>query len=91
MKNDIKFFTSQNREAWNEVMPKHQVAAKERLDQLFSSPGYVCIDDENFLQVLKRINVKGKDIIHLCCNNGIELLSIKNMGVVSGLIFVMKQ
>lgn len=80
MKNDIKFFTSQNREAWNEVMPKHQVAAKERLDQLFSSPGYVCIDDENFLQVLKRINVKGKDIIHLCCNNGIELLSIKNMG-----------
>lgn len=80
MKKEIKFYTNQNREAWNEVMPKHQVVAKERLDQLFSSPGYVCIDDENFLQVLKKIDVEGKDIIHLCCNNGIELLSIKNMG-----------
>lgn len=80
MKKDIKFYTSQNREAWNEVMPKHQAAAKEKLNQLFSSTGYVGIDDENFLQVLKKIDVKGKDIIHLCCNNGIELLSLKNMG-----------
>jgi ubiquinone/menaquinone biosynthesis C-methylase UbiE len=80
MKKDIKFYTNQNREAWNEVMPKHQVAAKERLDRLFSRPGYICIEDQNFLQVLKKINVEGKDIIHLCCNNGSELLSLKNMG-----------
>ncbi len=80
MEKDIKFYTNQNREAWNEVMPKHQAAAKEKLDQLFSNPGYVCIEDENFLQVLKKIDVEGKDIIHLCCNNGIELLSLKSMG-----------
>jgi Methyltransferase domain. len=80
MNKDIKFYTHQNREAWNEVMPKHQAAAKGKLDQWFSSPGYVCIEDENFLQVLGEIGVEGKDIIHLCCNNGIELLSLKNMG-----------
>lgn len=80
MKKEIKFYTNQNREAWNEVMPKHQAAVKEKLDQLFSSPGYICQNYEDLLQVLENINVKGKDIIHLCCNNGSELLSLKNMG-----------
>jgi hypothetical protein len=42
MKKDIKYYTNQNREAWNEVMPKHQAASKERLDQLFCQPGYTC-------------------------------------------------
>ena len=38
-------------------MPKHQAAAKERLDRLFSRPGYIWIEDQNFLQVLKKIRV----------------------------------
>lgn len=77
---EIKFYTNQNREAWNEVMPKHQAAAKEKLDQLFVKPGYICQTDENLLHLLSKIDVQGKDIIHLCCNNGSELLSLKNMG-----------
>jgi len=80
MKEDIKFYTSQNKEAWNEVVPKHQAVSKEKLDQLFSRSGYVDIMDEIFLNELKKINVAGKDIIHLCCNNGWELFSLKNMG-----------
>lgn len=80
MKKDIKEYTKQNREAWNEVMPKHQAASKEKLDQLFSNPGYICQKDKNLLQVFESVNIRGKDIIHLCCNNGIELLSLKNMG-----------
>jgi ubiquinone/menaquinone biosynthesis C-methylase UbiE len=35
---------------------------------------------EEILQVIKDIEIEGKDIIHLCCNNGSELLSLKNMG-----------
>jgi ubiquinone/menaquinone biosynthesis C-methylase UbiE len=80
MKEDIKFYTSQNKEAWNEAVPKHQAVSKEKLDQLFSKSGYIDITDDIFLHELKRINVAGKDIIHLCCNNGWELLSLKNMG-----------
>ncbi|WP_372997500.1 class I SAM-dependent methyltransferase [Lutispora sp.] len=80
MNKDNKYYTNQNREAWNEAMPKHQAASKEELDQLFSTPGYICQKDKNLLQVLERIDVQGKDVIHLCCNNGVELLSIKNMG-----------
>lgn len=80
MEKEIKDYTKQNRKAWNEVMPKHQAASKEILDQLFSTPGYICQKDENLLQVFEKIDVQGKDIIHLCCNNGSELLSLKNMG-----------
>ena len=80
MKNEIKFYTSKNKEAWNEVMPKHQAVAKGRLDQLFLISGYSCIKNENFLNVLEKVGINGKDIIHLCCNNGVELMSLKNMG-----------
>ena len=80
MEKDIKFYTSQNKEAWNEVMPKHQAVSKEKLDRLFSSPGYIDITDENFLEALRKVDVRGKDVIHLCCNNGCELFSIKNLG-----------
>jgi flagellin-specific chaperone FliS len=39
--NDIKHYTEANRAAWDEVMPKHQTARKERLDRLFAQPGYI--------------------------------------------------
>ena len=77
MENDIKFYTNQNKEAWNEAVLKHQAVSKEKLDQLFSNLGYIDINDKNLLQVLEKIDIKGKDIIHLCCNNGWELMSIK--------------
>ncbi len=77
---NIKKYTEANREAWNEVMPKHQAAAKEELDKWFSQPGYIDHEDEELLSVFKKIDIQGKDIVHLCCNNGTELLSLKNMG-----------
>jgi len=80
MEKDIKFYTNQNKEAWNEAVLKHQAVSKEKLDRLFSNLGYIDINDKNLLQILEKIDIKGKDIIHLCCNNGWELMSIKNMG-----------
>ena len=32
------------------------------------------------LETLRRVGVEGKDIIQLCCNNGSETLSLRNMG-----------
>lgn len=80
MNKDIKFYTNQNKEAWDEVIPMHQAASKEKLDLLFSNPSYIYQNDEQLLEILKEVNVKGKDVIQLCCNNGTELLSLKNMG-----------
>lgn len=74
-----KQYTQANREAWNEVMPLHQKAAREKWDKAFLQPDYSCIDDTE-LHWLMQIGIQGKDIAHLCCNNGVELLSLKNLG-----------
>lgn len=75
----LKKYTEANRIAWNEVMPKHQQAAKAKWDSAFMQPGFVCLSDVE-LDQLQRLGVKDKDVVHLCCNNGIELLSLKNLG-----------
>jgi len=77
---NIKKYTEANRVAWNQVMPKHQAVEKEELDKYFSQPGYIDQEEEEFLAVLNKIDIRNKDVIHLCCNNGTELLSLKNMG-----------
>jgi len=79
MPSDLKRFTEANRAAWNEVMPRHRQAAQEKWDQAFTQPAFVCLDDEELNQ-LQRMGIAGKDVAHLACNNGIELLSLKNLG-----------
>jgi SAM-dependent methyltransferase len=76
---ELKRYTESNRAAWNEVMPYHQQAAKEKWDRLFSRSGYVCLRD-NEIEQLRQCGLEGKSVAHLCCNNGVELLSLKNMG-----------
>lgn len=72
-------YTECNRQAWNAVMPHHQKAKKAEWDTCFQQPGFI-IQEEPELSKLKEIGIAGKSIIHLCCNNGRELLSLKNMG-----------
>jgi SAM-dependent methyltransferase len=76
---DTKRYTEANREAWNEVTPLHQRAARARLDEAFRQPGHLELDPDA-LAALQRAGVQGKAVAHLCCNNGIELLSIRNLG-----------
>jgi len=79
MQSTFKKYTEANRDAWNEVMPRHQKIARERWDNAFMQPGFVCLDEVE-LELLKQIGVEGKNVVHLCCNNGVELLSLKNLG-----------
>lgn len=60
-------------------MPKHQAANGTKWDLAFGQTGFVSIDGAE-LEALRSIGVAGKAVAHLCCNNGVELLSIKNMG-----------
>ncbi len=46
---NTKDYTNANKEAWNEVVPKHQKANKNRLDRAFSKPGHIVQSDENLL------------------------------------------
>lgn len=75
----LRFYTQVNRAAWNEVMPLHQQAAREKWDRAFMQAGYSCLD-EPAPDLLRQIGIAGKAMAHLCCNVGIELLSIKNLG-----------
>jgi 2-polyprenyl-3-methyl-5-hydroxy-6-metoxy-1,4-benzoquinol methylase len=76
---ELKKYTESNRAAWNEVMPLHQAVAKEKWDRAFLQPNCVCLD-EGEIGSLQEMGIQGKDVVHLCCNNGVELLSLKNLG-----------
>ena len=78
MESELKQYTEANREAWNEVMPLHTAAAGEKWDRAFSQPGFVCLSERE-LALLQQIGIAGKNVAHLCCNNGVELLSLKNL------------
>ena len=72
-------YTKANLEAWNEVAPIH---AKHNLEELltnFQKPGYSVLDDIE-TKCLEYLQVQGKDVAQVCCNNGRELISVKNMG-----------
>jgi len=83
---DYKQYTDANREAWNEVTPKHQTARKENLMEKFKEKDYNALDPVETAKLLD-LGVKGKRIAQLCCNNGKDLLSLLNLGAKSGVGF----
>lgn len=76
---NVKDYTESNRKAWNQIMPAHQKVNREKLDRAFKDSTYTIIKSPE-LEEWNQLGFKGKDIAHLCCNNGIELMSLKNMG-----------
>ncbi len=80
---NIKKFTNMNREAWNEAMPYHKRGRKINLEKAFKDPNYNVLDPIEKEKLLK-IGIKDKDVVHLSCNNGIELISIVRLGANRG-------
>jgi 2-polyprenyl-3-methyl-5-hydroxy-6-metoxy-1,4-benzoquinol methylase len=78
---DIKKYTEANRKAWNEVSPIHEEMKKEAKKQ-FLEPGFSCLD-EVITKAIKQIGIEGKDVAQVCCNDGVETLSLKNLGAAS--------
>ena len=72
-------YSEANRQAWNEAMPYHQRAAREKWDRLFAQRGYSCLTERELAE-WRRFGITGRAVAHLCCNNGVELLSLKNLG-----------
>ncbi|HET8728623.1 MAG TPA: class I SAM-dependent methyltransferase [Alphaproteobacteria bacterium] len=73
-------FVEANRQCWDEAAEFHrrhpQYAA---LLRGFRNPGFSCLD-ETATTWLTRVGIEGRDVAQLCCNNGRELLSVRNMG-----------
>lgn len=79
-KKDIKRYTDMAREAWDEVNPRHQSYKKKSgHKQKFLRKSYHTLSaplHEAFLD----FEMEGKSILHLCCNDGEELVSLKKLG-----------
>ena len=76
---DRRYYTDANRAAWDEVAPLHAQQNLEKLLEAFALPGYSSLD-EHCHAPLMEIGVQGKSVAQICCNNGRELLSMKNLG-----------
>ncbi|MGF1610314.1 MAG: class I SAM-dependent methyltransferase [Kiloniellales bacterium] len=72
-------YVAANRAAWEEVAPLHRSQNQARLLEAFRRPGHSWFGEIE-TAVLNEIGVAGKAMAQLCCNNGRELLSVKNMG-----------
>ena len=74
-----KEYTDANQIAWNEVASKHAAHNNAALFEAFKDPDHVTLDGD-ILKALLQVGVEGKSIIQLCCNNGSETLSLRNLG-----------
>lgn len=83
---DYKNFTEANREAWNEVIPIHKPHRQEKDLKYFLDPEYQCLN-ANETKYLSTLDLKGKRVAHISCNNGRELISVLRMGAESGVGF----
>jgi ubiquinone/menaquinone biosynthesis C-methylase UbiE len=72
--------TAANRAAWDASADYHRAGEPwRRLIDGFRRPGFSVLDAVE-RSALARIGVAGKAVAQLCCNNGRELLSVKNLG-----------
>ncbi|MCP4982279.1 MAG: class I SAM-dependent methyltransferase [Gammaproteobacteria bacterium] len=72
-------YTRANRIAWNEAAPRHAAFNNAKLFDAFKNPCHVTFEYD-ILETLLQVGVKGKSVIQICCNNGMETLSLRNMG-----------
>ncbi|HSF96614.1 MAG TPA: class I SAM-dependent methyltransferase, partial [Thermohalobaculum sp.] len=72
-------YIAANREAWNEVAPRHGARNQARLIEQFRAGGCNLLEDEARAMVLET-GIAGKSVVQVCCNNGKDLLSVKGMG-----------
>jgi ubiquinone/menaquinone biosynthesis C-methylase UbiE len=72
-------YTEANRAAWNETAPIHAAQNMESLLEHFKTPGYSCLHKPFEVERLGKLNLAGKSVAQLCCNNARELLSVKNL------------
>lgn len=78
---EVTKYAEINRKAWNSATLLHQKARGNSLDLAFSNNIKHCVfstTEADFLNA--NVGIAGKDIFQPCCNNGLDLVSLKNMG-----------
>lgn len=76
---DREKYVASNKQAWNEVAPRHAAHNQAQLRERIAQGNYDWLADE-LVYMLQRVDVTGKSVVQIACNNGKDLLSVKNMG-----------
>jgi SAM-dependent methyltransferase len=76
-----------NKAAWDATAPHHRNnAAWRALAAGFATPGYSCFDAVMH-EVLTEIGLSDKAVAQICCNNGRETISLRNLGAAEAVGF----
>jgi uncharacterized membrane protein YdbT with pleckstrin-like domain len=81
---DRKFYTEANRISWNEAAPRHEEKNQQQLLQDVTRADFNALEPE-LAETLNRLDIQGKRVAQICCNNAKDLLSVIKMGAGSGL------
>ena len=76
---DLREYNNKNKLAWEEVNVLHQKFKERYKNSLIEDEKFVVLD-QALLSKLNEIGLEGKSILHPCCNDGEELLSLKKLG-----------
>lgn len=80
MTEDKDTVVAANRLAWDRAAEHHRAHDQWReLVEGFAEPGHSCLD-ETLSGHLRDIGLEGAAVAQLCCNNGRELISVRNSG-----------
>jgi len=80
---ELKDIVESNRNAWNEALTYHQKARNNSLQIGFKNKDFTTLDrdcDNVLIENLIKMNISGKIISQMPCNNGRELLSLMHFG-----------
>ena len=72
----MKNIYENNRKAWNQAIDYQKKSRDYNLIEMIESNQVL---DEVEKEIFSKLNVKGKSICQLCCNNGRELISLKRL------------
>lgn len=78
MKNSNEYYTKRTIASWDEAAPRHEsINATLPLD--VTNVDYNNLNHD-FNKLVDAYKVAGKSVVQICCNNGIDLLSIRKKG-----------
>ncbi len=72
-------YTVANKAYWNEIASVHQESYVNDLIQHISQPNFTTFDAVE-QRLFEKINLLGKSVAQICCNNARELISVKKAG-----------
>lgn len=78
MEDSDEFYTRNNLASWDEAAPYH-AAVNPQLEQAVQQLDYNNLNDD-FNALVDSYSPAGKSVVQICCNNGRDLLSVKNKG-----------